>query len=81
MEQGRTAVAIDLPSEDNVVNVAAIRDFIAAQGWSRVDLVAQSMSGLSARQFVKFLKSSAVVDSYVSPVRRSTASTRPASCW
>ncbi len=65
-EQGRTAVAIDLPSEDNVVNAAAIRDFIAAQGWSRVDLVAQSMGGLSARQFVKFLKSSAVVDSYVS---------------
>ncbi len=65
-EQGRTAVAIDLPSEDNVVNAAAIRDIIAAQGWSRVDLVAQSMGGLSARQFVKFLKSSAVVDSYVS---------------
>jgi triacylglycerol lipase len=64
--QGRTAVAIDLPSEDNVVNAAAIRDFIAARGWSRVDLVAQSMGGLSARQFVKFLKSSAVVDSYVS---------------
>lgn len=65
-EQGRTAVAIDLPSEDNVVNAAAIRDFIAAQGWGRVDLVAQRMGGLSARQFVKFLKSSAVVDSYVS---------------
>jgi triacylglycerol lipase len=65
-EHGRTAVAIDLPSEDNVVNAAAIRDFIAAQGWSRVDVVGQSMGGLSARQFVKFLKSSAVVDSYVS---------------
>jgi triacylglycerol lipase len=64
--EGRTAVAIDLPSEDNVVNAAAIRDFIADQGWSRVDLVAQSMGGLSARQFVKFLKSSARVDSYVS---------------
>jgi triacylglycerol lipase len=65
-EQGRTAVAIDLPSEDNVVNAAAIRDFIADKGWSRVDLVAQSMGGLSARQFVKFLKSPAVVSSYVS---------------
>jgi triacylglycerol lipase len=65
-EHGRTAVAIDLPSEDNVVNAAAIRDFIAAQGWARVDIVGQSMGGLSSRQFVKFLKSSAVVDSYVS---------------
>ena len=64
--ENRTAIAINLPSEDNVVNAAAIRDFIAAQGWSRVDLVAQSMGGLSARQFVKFLKSSAVVSSYVS---------------
>ena len=64
--QGRTAVAIDLTSEDNVVNASAIRDFIASEGWSRVDIVAQSMGGLSARQFVKFLKSSAVVSSYVS---------------
>ena len=64
--QNRTAVAIDLPSEDNVANAAAIRDFIANQGWSRVDIVGQSMGGLSARQFVKFLKSSAVVSSYVS---------------
>jgi triacylglycerol lipase len=63
---GRTAVAIDLPSEDNVVNAGAIREFIAAQGWSRVDLVAQSMGGLSARHFVKFLKSPAAIDSYVS---------------
>jgi len=64
--KGRTAVAIDLPSEDNVVNAARIRDFIAANGWSRVDLVAQSMGGLSARQFVKFLEYSATIDSYVS---------------
>ena len=64
--EGRTAVAIDLPSEDNVVNAARIRDFIADKGWSRVDLVGQSMGGLSARHFVKFLKSSARVDSYVS---------------
>ena len=64
--EGRTAVAIDLPSENNVVNAAAIRDFIADQGWNRVDIVAQSMGGLSARHFVKFLKSSARVDSYVS---------------
>ena len=64
--EGRTAVAIDLPSEDNVVNAAAIRDFIAAQGWARVDIVGQSMGGLSARHFVKFLKTSARIDSYVS---------------
>lgn len=64
--EGRTAVAIDLPSEDNVVNAARIRDFIADKGWGRVDLVAQSMGGLSARHFVKFLKSSVRVDSYVS---------------
>src|SRR6186713_326564 len=53
-EQGRTAVAIDLPSEDNVVNARAIRDFIAARGWARADIVAQSMGGLSARHFIKF---------------------------
>lgn len=64
--EGRTAVAIDLPSEDNVVNAAAIRDFIKDKGWTRVDLVAQSMGGLSARYFVKSLESSAKIDSYVS---------------
>ena len=64
--EGRTAVAIDLPSEDNVANAAAIRNYIADKGWARVDIVAQSMGGLSARHFVKFLKSSARVDSYVS---------------
>ena len=64
--QDRTAVAIDLPSEDNIVNANAIRDFIVAKGWSRVDLVGQSMGGLSARQFVKLVKSNVVVDSYVS---------------
>lgn len=64
--QGRTAVAIDLPSEDNVVNANAIRDFIVDHGWSRVDLVGHSMGGLSARQFVKFVASGIVVDSYVS---------------
>ena len=31
-DQRRTAVAIDLPSEDNIVNARAIRDFIAARG-------------------------------------------------
>jgi triacylglycerol lipase len=63
---GRTAVAIDLPSEDNVVNANAIRDFIVARGWSKVDLVGVSMGGLSARQFIKYVKSTVVVDAYVS---------------
>src|SRR5712691_8578461 len=62
---GRTAVAIDLSSEDNIVNARAIQAYIAAKGWPRVDIVAQSMGGLSARQYIKFLKPS-VVDTYVS---------------
>jgi triacylglycerol lipase len=62
---GRTAVAIDLSSEDNIVNSRAIQAFINAKGWQRVDIVAQSMGGLSARQYIKFLKPS-VVDTYVS---------------
>ena len=65
---GRTAVAIDLRSEDNVVNARAIRDFIKAKGWTRVDIVGQSMGGLSARHFIKFLRSQtpARIDAYVS---------------
>jgi triacylglycerol lipase len=63
--KGRTAVAIDLASEDNVVNAKAIAAYIVAKGWKRVDIVGQSMGGLSARQYIKFLKSS-VVDTYTS---------------
>lgn len=62
---GRTAVAIDLVSEDNVVNAKAIAAYIVAKGWTRVDIVAQSMGGLSARQYIKILKPS-VVDTYTS---------------
>lgn len=62
---GRTAVAIDLASEDNVVNAKAIEAYIVAKGWTRVDIVAQSMGGLSARQYIKILKPS-VVDTYTS---------------
>lgn len=62
---GRTAEAIDLTSEDNVVNARAIQSYIAARGWTHVDIVAQSMGGLSARQYIKILKPS-VVDTYVS---------------
>jgi triacylglycerol lipase len=64
--QGRTAIAIDLPSEDNITNANAIGTFITAHGWKRVDIVGQSMGGLSARQFIKFVKSTMTVDSYVS---------------
>lgn len=63
--EGRTAVAIDLASEDNVKNAAQIRDFIAAKGWTKVDIVGQSMGGLSTRHYVKFLGPK-VVDTYVS---------------
>jgi triacylglycerol lipase len=63
--QGRTAVAIDLATEDNVRNAAQIRDFVAARGWTRVDIVGQSMGGLSARHYIKFLGPK-VVDTYVS---------------
>jgi triacylglycerol lipase len=62
---GRTAVAIDLASEDNVVNARAIQSFINAKGWKRVDIVGQSMGGLSARHYIKILKST-VVDTYTS---------------
>jgi len=63
---GRTVQAIDLPSEDNVVNARAISDFLRNHGWNRVDLVGQSMGGLSARYFVKSIKSPVTVDAYVS---------------
>jgi triacylglycerol lipase len=62
---GRTAEAIDLASEDNVVNARAIQAYIAGKGWNHVDIVAQSMGGLSARQYIKVLKPT-VVDTYVS---------------
>jgi triacylglycerol lipase len=62
---GRTAVAIDLATEDNVKNAAQIRDFIRARGWTKVDIVGQSMGGLSARHYIKFLGPT-VVDTYVS---------------
>ena len=64
--KGRTAVAIDLASENNVTNANAIGAFIEARGWKRVDIVGQSMGGLSARWFVKFGWRSATIDSYVS---------------
>ena len=64
-DNGRTAVAIDLATEDNVKNAAQIQKFITDKGWHHVDIVAQSMGGLSARQYIKFLDKT-VVDAYVS---------------
>lgn len=64
---GRTVKTIDLATEDNVKNAQQIAAFISAEGWASVDLVGQSMGGLSARQFVKTLRGNAVVvDAYVS---------------
>jgi triacylglycerol lipase len=64
--KGRTVEAIDLASEDNVVNAKAISAFLRDRGWTRVDLVGQSMGGLSARYFAKSIKSPVTVDAYVS---------------
>ncbi len=63
---GRVVEAIDLATEDNVKNAQAISSFIAAKGWTNVDLVGQSMGGLSARHFTKALRGKVVVDSYTS---------------
>ncbi|HSL75706.1 MAG TPA: hypothetical protein VK867_02090 [Candidatus Limnocylindrales bacterium] len=62
---GRHAEAIALPGQDNIKNAQAIRDFIAAKGWDHVDIVAQSMGGLSARYFIKTIGTSKV-DTYIS---------------
>ena len=64
-DAGRQAEAIALPGQDNIKNAQAIRDFIANKGWDRVDIVAQSMGGLSARYFIKTIGTSKV-DTYVS---------------
>jgi len=63
--QGRTAVAIDLATEDNGKKAAQIRGFIKAKGWAEGDIVAQSMGGLSAHHYIKFLGPT-VVGAYVS---------------
>jgi len=63
---GRETYGIDLPGEDNVANAKAIATALKRLGWNRVDLVGQSMGGLSARWFAKFVKSRTTVDAYVS---------------
>lgn len=64
--QGRTVVALSLPSQDNKVNAQYIKNQIAAKGWTRVDLVMHSMGALSGRYLIKSLGGAATVQAYVS---------------
>ncbi len=64
--KNRVVEAIDLATEDNVKNAQAIATFIKGKGWASVDLVGQSMGGLSSRYFTKFLRGTTIVDAYVS---------------
>jgi triacylglycerol lipase len=64
--QGRKVYAIDLPGENNIDNAKAIASKLRELRWSRVDLVGQSMGGLSARWFTKFVAKGTKVDAYVS---------------
>jgi triacylglycerol lipase len=61
-----TVHAIDLPGENNLTNARVIRDTLRSLRWKNVDIVGQSMGGLSARWFVKFLAKGTRVDAYVS---------------
>lgn len=63
---GRTVFAIDLPGEDNIANAAAILQLISDQNLGVVDIVGQSMGGLSSRYLVKSGGGGSVVDDYVS---------------
>jgi pimeloyl-ACP methyl ester carboxylesterase len=64
--KGRTVYAIDLPSEENRENAEAIRTTLRARGWLKVDIVGQSMGGLSARWFRRFLAGDEIkVNAYV----------------
>jgi len=64
--RGHTVVAIDLPGNDNVENAKAIRDLVAAQGWTKVAIVGHSMGGLSSREWIKFYGGRKVAVTYVS---------------
>jgi triacylglycerol lipase len=65
-KSGRRVHAIDLPGENNVTNARAIASTLKELKWRRVDLVGQSMGGLSSRWFTKFLAGRVKVDAYVS---------------
>ena len=65
-KNGRVVEAITLPSQENVQNAQAIATFIQSKKWTTVDLVGQSMGGLSARHFTKALAAGVTVSAYVS---------------
>jgi triacylglycerol lipase len=64
--QGREVYAIDLPGENNIDNAKAIAAKLRELRWTQVDIVGQSMGGLSARWFTKFVAKGTKVDAYVS---------------
>ena len=63
---GRRVYAVDLPGQDNVANARAIRDFVAAHHFTRVDIIGHSMGGLSSRWFIEYMAGSSRVAHYVS---------------
>jgi len=63
---GRTVVAIDLPSENNIANAKAIRDLVVANGWQKVAIVGHSMGGLSSRTWIRSYGGNKVAVTYVS---------------
>jgi triacylglycerol lipase len=64
--QGRTVVALTLPSQDNKVNAQYIKTQLGNLGWTRADLVMHSMGGLSGRYFIKSLAGATAIQAYVS---------------
>ena len=71
--QGRTVVALTLPSQDNKVNAQYIKDQLSTlnaqsspQGWTHADVVMHSMGGLSGRYFIKSLSGVTAIQAYVS---------------
>jgi triacylglycerol lipase len=67
LEKDRSVYAIALPGQDNIANAAAILKFITDNKLGVVDVVGQSMGGLSARYLVKTTVGGAgAVDNYVS---------------
>jgi triacylglycerol lipase len=64
--RGHTVVSIALPGNDNVANARAIRDLVAARGWTKVAIVGHSMGGLSSREWIRFYGGRKVAVTYVS---------------
>lgn len=57
---------VQLPGQDNRVNAQYVKDYAAARGWTRFDVVGHSMGGLSSRWYAKFLAGTTALNSYVS---------------